>query len=43
MLGGNTGMALLLRSVGYPITYGATDGDTVDAYLDLRHPRPQAA
>jgi acetyltransferase len=43
MLGGNTGMALLLGCVGYPITYSATVGDTVDAYLDLRHPRPLAA
>jgi len=42
MLGGNTGMSLLLQSVGYPITYGASDEGT-DAYLDLRCPRPLAA
>ena len=33
---GNPPMFALLRSMGYPITYGAPAGGTVDAYLDLR-------
>lgn len=33
---GNAPMFVLLRSLGYPITYGAPAGGTVDAYLDLR-------
>lgn len=33
---GNAPMFVLLRSMGYPITYGSSDGGTVDARLDLR-------
>lgn len=43
ILSGNTAMLGLLRSVGYPITYGDTAGGTIDAYLDVRSSRPIAA
>ena len=43
ILFGNTAMLGLLRSVGYPITYGASAGGTIDAYLDVRSIRPLAA
>jgi len=39
----NTQMLGLLRSAGYPITYGDTSGGTIDAYLDVRRSRPIAA
>jgi RimJ/RimL family protein N-acetyltransferase len=40
---GNAAMFGLLRSMDYPITYGASAADATDAYLDLRTPRPLAA
>ena len=40
---GNPAMFGSLRSMGYPITYGPSVAGTVDAYLDLRSPRPLAA
>ena len=40
---GNPAMFGLLRSMGYPITYGPSVAGTADAYLDLRSPRPLAA
>lgn len=43
ILFGNTAMVGLLRSVGYPITYGASAGGTIDVYLDVRSSRPLAA
>ena len=43
ILVGNTAMIGLLRSVGYPMTFGATTGGTIDAYLDVRSSRPLAA
>ena len=33
---GNAAMFVLVRSMGYPITYGSPAGGTVDACLDLR-------
>ena len=43
ILFGNAAMFGLLRSLGYPITYGPSAGGTIDAYLDLRSTRPLAA
>lgn len=43
MLGGNTSMCLLLQSTGYPVSYGDLGWDTIDAYLDVLGPRPEAA
>ena len=41
---GNPAMFGLLRSMGYPITYGPPVGGTVDADLDVRTARrPEAA
>jgi len=39
----NTAVFALLRSMGYPITYGASVEGTVDASIDVRDPRPLAA
>ena len=39
----NASMFALLRSMDYPITYGATAEGTVDAYLDVWNPNPLAA
>lgn len=43
ILFGNAAMLGLLRSVGFPISYGESTGGTVDAYLDVRSSRPIAA
>jgi len=43
ILFGNSAMLGLLRSVGHPITYGASVGGTIDVYLDVRSSRPLAA
>ena len=43
ILFGNTAMLGLLRSIGYPITYGASAGVTIDVFLDVRSSRPLAA
>ncbi len=40
---GNPAMFALLRSMGYPITYGAPVGGTVEASLDVGSSRPLAA
>jgi GNAT superfamily N-acetyltransferase len=40
---GNTAVLALLRSTGYPITFGASDAGTFEAYLDVRSSRPLAA
>lgn len=40
---GNAGMVALMRSTGYPISYGPPGGGTVDVYLDVRRVRPLAA
>lgn len=39
----NAAMFGLLRSAGYPITYGASAEGTIDAFLDVRRSRPLAA
>ena len=39
----NTAMFGLLRSMGYPITYGASAEGTIDVSLDVRSSRPLAA
>jgi RimJ/RimL family protein N-acetyltransferase len=43
ILCGNAAMFGLLRSMDYPITYGASAAGEMEAYLDLRTPRPLAA
>ena len=43
ILFGNAAMLGLLRSLGFPITYGASAGGTIDVYVDLRSSRPLAA
>jgi RimJ/RimL family protein N-acetyltransferase len=43
ILCGNAAMFGLLRSMDYPITYGASAADATDAYLDLPTSRPLAA
>jgi GNAT superfamily N-acetyltransferase len=40
---GNTVVLDLLRAMGYPMTFEASDGGTVDAYLDVRSSRLLAA
>jgi acetyltransferase len=39
----NAAVFALVRSMGYPITYGTVDGGTVDAVLDVRSSRSLAA
>ena len=39
----NTAMFGLLRSMGYPITYGGSAEGTIDASLDVRSSHPLAA
>jgi RimJ/RimL family protein N-acetyltransferase len=43
ILCGNPAMFDLLRSMGYPVTYGPSAGGSIDAYLDVRSSRPLAA
>jgi len=39
----NTAVSSLVRSMGYPIRYGAPDGGTVDALIEVRGSHPVAA
>jgi GNAT superfamily N-acetyltransferase len=43
ILSSNAAMFGLIRSTGFPITYGASAEGTVDAYLDVRTSTPLAA
>jgi RimJ/RimL family protein N-acetyltransferase len=41
---GNTAVLALVRSMGYPVTFGGSDVSTIEAYLDVHHrSRPVAA